>query len=170
MDAAQQNVRYYNTATLANVRTVIILGDPGARRREKSWCPPWHITPESPRTGNNKSTWKNDRKLHFINQRRTPINRRPRKNAGSKLLILYKRRMHLIKKINKEKKLIYKSKRGNKRCLLKKKQAQFASAYLTLLISLKYCIFLSRTTRRLQAEMIWSLKGLFSLWPDFAVD
>ena len=87
MDAAQQNVRYHNTATLGNVRTVIILEDPGARRREKSPRPPWQTTPESPKTGNDKSAWKNDRKLHLISQRRTPINSSPRKNAGSKLLI-----------------------------------------------------------------------------------
>ena len=87
MDAAQQNVRYHNTATLGNVRTVIILEDPGARLREKSPRPPWQTAPEFPKTGNDKSAWKSDRKLQLINQHRTPINSSPRKKAGSKLLI-----------------------------------------------------------------------------------
>ena len=96
MDAAQQNVRYHNTATLGNVRTVIILEDPGARRREKSPRPPWQTTPESPKTGNDKSAWKNDRKLHLINQRRTPIKK---KTPGQNCWFLCERRERLIKKI-----------------------------------------------------------------------
>ena len=36
MDAAQQNVWYRNTVTLGDVRTVVILGVPGAGQRAKS--------------------------------------------------------------------------------------------------------------------------------------
>lgn len=39
MDAAQQNVRYHKTVNLGNVRTVVILGDPGAERREEASRP-----------------------------------------------------------------------------------------------------------------------------------
>ena len=35
MDAAQQNVWYHNTVTLGNVRTVVILGVPGAGQKKK---------------------------------------------------------------------------------------------------------------------------------------
>ena len=36
MDATQQNVQYHNTVACGNVRTVIILADPGTGQREKS--------------------------------------------------------------------------------------------------------------------------------------
>ena len=71
MDAAQQYVRYKNTLTLGNVHTVIILGDPGAERSEKSSSsrPPDKLPP-----GLQRSVLiyqpENDRKLHFINKRR----------------------------------------------------------------------------------------------------
>ena len=48
---------------------------------------------------NNKSTWKNDRKSHFINKCWTPIKRQPQKNARSKLRFLNKHQGHLTKKI-----------------------------------------------------------------------
>ena len=66
MDAAQQNVQYHNTVACGKVRAVIILADPGTEQREKSPLPPqpWQTAPGSPMIGNNKSTWKNDRKLH----------------------------------------------------------------------------------------------------------
>lgn len=40
MDATQQNVQYHNTVACGNVRTVIILADPGTGQREKSPPPP----------------------------------------------------------------------------------------------------------------------------------
>ena len=55
MDATQQNVQYHNTVTCGNVRTVIILADPGTGQREKSRFRPDKTAPGSPRIGNNKS-------------------------------------------------------------------------------------------------------------------
>ena len=43
MDATQQNVQYHNTVACGNVRTVIILADPGTGQREKS-PPPLPLT------------------------------------------------------------------------------------------------------------------------------
>ena len=40
MDAAQQNVQYHNSVACSNVRTVIILADPGTGQREQSPPPP----------------------------------------------------------------------------------------------------------------------------------
>ena len=56
MDGAQQNVQYHNTVACGNVRTVIILADPGTVQREKFPPPPRQTVPGSPMIGNNKST------------------------------------------------------------------------------------------------------------------
>ena len=82
MDAVQQNVRYHNTATLANVGTV--QGQDEGKNRPAH---PDKLPLSLRRRVMINQPEKNDRKLHLINQRRTPINRLASKKRRPKLLI-----------------------------------------------------------------------------------
>ena len=60
-------VPYQNTVTLGNVRKVISHPRSSKAGRTKGIVVlPWQTAPGSPRIVNTQSTWKNDRKLHFI--------------------------------------------------------------------------------------------------------